>query len=383
MMNRRILAGSFACSFLFLCSLAIAGQDDMAALVGRLPTNRSARDDVELEKRIAEHGTHALPALVNELHLGIRFKALNRLLQSEGSRRLAVVKVLARIPGEESTDLLVRSLSDPPDCYGMTVVTLEALTKRALSKNQIAALIGNQEPKIALAGIAHAKGKTGVPAIKAAVERVFHKETAKAQFRNEYGASLAGPDALWEVRLTAGKALNKDMLPEIRTRAGEILAVLQREALHPTEPNKPVRMSYASQAEGTICGCLNQLCALGQPVKDLVESAAKEAEGNHAKVLDMALARLGDRRRAAKVADHLTSSDSPNVRFCAAMTLRMLRDKFSIPALRKALRDPYQRQDGSCVRVEDGNIYPIRIVAADALVELGEDPKEVRGEMRK
>ncbi len=251
-------------------------------------------------------------------------------------------------------------------------VTLTALSKRTLSNDQVAAMLGNHEPLVVLAGIDHAVGKLVVPEIKGAVERVFDRDAATAQFRNEHGASTANPDALWKVRFAAGRALNRDMIPEMRTRTKEILTTLRQEALHPTKPNIPVRLSYASEAENTICGCLNKLSALGQPVKDLVEDAAQEADGDYAKVLDMALARLGDRTRVAKVADHLTAADSPTVRLCAAVTLRMLYDRSAIPALRKALHDPYQRQDGSCVRLGDGKTQPIRVIAADALADLGE-----------
>jgi hypothetical protein len=259
---------------------------------------------------------------------------------------------------------------------------LRALSKRTLSKEQIVAMLGNREPRVVLAGIDHATQNVAVLEIKAAIEGVFDRDAAISQFRNEYGKSTANPDVLWEVRLASGKALKRDMLPEIQARGREILADLQKEALHPTEPNAPAWPSYASQAEGTICSCLNRLSALGDPMKDLVEAAAKEAKGDHAKVLDMALARLGDRARVARVADHLTAADSPTVRFCAAMTLRKLRDHSAIPALRKALRDPYQRRDGSCMG-PDKNICPVRVVAADALVDLGEDPKEIRAEMQK
>ncbi len=144
-MIRRISFGvSALTAFLVLCSSLMAGQDEVASLARQLPTNASVGGNTEFEQRIAAFGTAALPALVKELHLGIRFKTLNSLLQSEGSRRFAVVRVLVRIPGEESTDVLVRSLSDPPDCYGMTVAILEGLAKRALSKDQIVTLLGNQ-----------------------------------------------------------------------------------------------------------------------------------------------------------------------------------------------------------------------------------------------
>ena len=67
------------------------------------------------------------------------------------------------------------------------------------------------------------------------------------------------------------------MLPEIRARASEILAGLQKEALHPTTPHIPAWPSYASQAEATIGGCLNKLSALGQPALRLGRERGKES----------------------------------------------------------------------------------------------------------
>ena len=78
-----------------------------------------------------------------------------------------------------------------------------------------------------------AVGKMAVPEIRAAVEKIFDRDAAISQFRNENGASTAGPDALWEVRLAAAKALGRDMFAEIRARAKETLADLRKEALHP------------------------------------------------------------------------------------------------------------------------------------------------------
>jgi HEAT repeat protein len=376
------VAAAAMAALVVLGSTSAAGEDDAAALVRQLPTN-GAFSNVELEKRIAALGAAALPALEPELRLGIRFRVLDELLKAQGSRRSPVASVLARIPGDASTDLLVSALSDPPDNYGMTVGILEALEQRTLSPDQIVALLANEVPLIVLAGFRHKDAKVTVPEIEAAIERLFDKDVAQSQFRNEYGASTASADALWEVRLAAGKALKKDMLPEIRARAVKVLADLEQEALHPTDPDRPVFISNASRAELTICDSLNKLHSLGEPIRDLVEKAATTAAGNHAKILDMALARFGDPKRVAKVPEHLSTSDSPTVRYCAATTLRNVGEKSSVPALRKALRDPYQRRDGSCVRIGDGMIYPVRQVAADALVRLGEDPRQVWGEARK
>ena len=310
---------------------------DAVQLVRQLATNSNSPYDEKLEKSIVELGDEALPALKNELRLGIRFKELNELLKQEKSRRYAVVRVLARIPGAESTKALVECLSDPPDNYAMRVAALRALSKRTLSTAQIQAMLGNHEPEIVLAGIDHAAGKkTAEPELKVALERVFDTKVATAQFKNEYGASTAGPDALWDVRLAAGKALGIDLTAEKKEKVEQILAELQQEALHPTKPEDPVWTSYASRSENIVCRDLNKLAALGPPAKELVEAAAAGADGDYAKILDMARAQLGDRTRVAAVADSLVSADSHTVRFCAAMTLRRIGDRSAIPALRKA-----------------------------------------------
>ena len=108
-----------------------------------------------------------------------------------------------------------------------------------------------------------------------------------------------------------------------------------------------------------------------------MEHAAVSAEGDYAKILDMARAQLGDRTRLDAVADTLVTSENHTVRFCAVMTLRRIGDRSAIPALRKALRDPYRRADGSDVG-PPRQIYPVRVVAADALIDLGADPQEIR-----
>lgn len=357
--------------------------EEAAELVAQLPTNDAARENAELEKQIAAMGAKALPALQKELHLGIPFRKLNILLKEGKSRRYAVVRVLARIQSNESTDLLIRCLPDSPDNHAMRLTTLTALSKRTLSTNQMVAMLKHHEPHVVLAGMDHANCSLSDAEIKAMVETLFDQEAALRQFRNEYGKSTANPDALWEVRLAMGHALKRNMIPEMRDRAKRVLGVLQQEAVHPTEPNRPAPMSYGSRAENTIGQCFGKLAALGDPVKDLVQKARRNAQGDQAKLLDMALARLGNRASVPLVADHLTSSQSHTIRFCAAMTLRIVGDRSAIPALKRALRDPYHRQDGSCLRMGDGEIYPVRIVAADALIEMGEDPEKVRREMRR
>ena len=354
-----------------------------AVLVRRLPTSSSALPwDRALAETIAKQGSRALPALEQELRLGIKFKELNEVLKTNGSRRAAVVQVLARIPGQQSTDLLVRSLDDPPDNYGMRFATLKALEDRSLSQSQIGVLLRNCQPEVASAGIVHAARAAASPEIQTALETLFDQDVARKQFKNEYGAATASEDGIWEIHLAAGRALKQDMVPEIRSKAGEILARLKAESLHPSRPEEPSRMGMLSEAESIIGSQLSRLAAFGEPIKDLVEGASASAEGDYAKVLDMALARLGDRARVGRVATYLIESPSPTIRMCAALTLRLCGDRSAIPALKKALHDPYQRKDGSDIGPRDRLVYPIRVLAADALIELGEDPKKVRENLR-
>jgi hypothetical protein len=363
-------------------SVSTAEDESLAQLIQRLPTNRNALPfDQVLIERIARPGDEAIPALEQELHLGIKFLDLNRRLQAGQSRRYAVVQVLTQIPGERSTDLLVRSLADPPDCLAMLMASLTALSQRSLSDSQVKAMLGNSNPDVVVAGIAHAAKALPSPTIKAAVERVFDPNAARTQFVNEFGAKTITEEGSWAVRLAAGNALRKDMVPEMRRRARRLLGQMEAEVLRPTKPDEAEWLSDFSRAELAIWRILDLLAALGAPVKDVVSSAADSASGAYAQYLDMALVRLGDSSREAQVAEYLTSSTGITVRVCAVITLRHLRKATARPALWKALRDPYHRTSGSDVGPRR-EVYPVRIVAADALIDLGEDPQVVRSRAR-
>jgi hypothetical protein len=370
----------FATVFFATCALAL-GDEALTELIQQLPSNCSRPPDQILIGRIADRGEAAIPALEKELHLGISFRNLNRMLQANQSRRSAVVQILAKIPGPQSTDLLVRSLADTPDCFGMRVATLEALSKRSLSDVQVETMIGNSSPDVVIAGLAHATNAVMSPKVKAAVERIFEPKTAMPQFVNEYGAKTITDEGFWAVRLAAGKALQKDMVADMRQRAQRLLGEMKSEALHPSKPDEAEWLHDFSRAELAVLRALDGLAALGEPVKDLVSSEADSASGAYSQYLDMALARLGSLSRETKIADHLTGSTNITVRVCAVVTLRRLRKTTLRPALEKALRDPYHRTSGSDVgppRV----VYPVRTVAADALIDLGENPQQVRSKAK-
>ena len=74
----------------------------------------------------------------------------------------------------------------------------------------------------------------------------------------------------------------------------------------------------------------------------------------------------------------MLKSKQPAVRVCAAFELRRLKDKKLVGPFKQALTDSFKREDGGCVRIGDGMIYPVRLIASDALVELGVPFDEVR-----
>lgn len=372
---------------LLLAAVAIADDSpataDIAALIQRLPTNGSTapRDPQPIES-LVKHGEAALPALQKELQPGIQFKTLNVQLQNNQSRRYAVTEVVSKIPGDRSTELLVATLSDPVDNYAMQVIILESLKTRKLTAEQVVKLLTSHDPQIALAGIARSAEFADATNVKDAVERLFDSEQTQVQFRNEYGSPTANKDALWNVRVAAAEVLGRDLLKEKTDLARENVAILEAQARKPTEPDQPVRMSSQSKAEYEILAAISRLESLGEPARNVVAAEAKTATGDYRKLLAMAQVRFGDRSQIPQVAEDLKTSKVPTIRYCAAMTLRLARDRTAVPALRTALKDSYQRVDTSCVRAGE-MFYPIRQIAADALISLGEDANAVRSELRK
>jgi hypothetical protein len=201
------------------------------------------------------------------------------------------------------------------------------------------------------------------------------------QFVNEYGAKTISDEGLWAVRLAAGQALHKDMVIDMRQRAQRLLGDLKSEALYPTNQDKAEWLYDSSRAERVILSTLSRLAALGEPIKDLVSSERALASDTYSQYLDMALARLGTTSCEPKVAEYMTGSTNITVRVCSVVTLRQLRKTTFRPALQKALRDPYHRTSGSDVG-PPRDVYPVRTVAADALIELGENPQEVRSKAK-
>lgn len=357
------------------CHAAESPAQRAEQLVKGLPESHAVVVDTTIEQALVELGEQALPALERELYLGIRSRARDELAKTQGSRRYSVVRVLAGIQGERSTDMLVRSLSDAPDNLAMQMSALHALEKRKLSPEQIVSLVGNSTPFIAMAGLKLASGHLEVPLIKTAVERLHDPTHAKAQFHNENGIFIANDDILWDVRLATGRALQKDMDPEIRTKGSELLVRLKGESQHLSDKDPAAFMSYASGGELAINRNLGNLTVLGRPALELVRAETIRAAGDYSAVLDMALLRLGDKSKVEKVCEHLVGSTKSSIRLCAAFTLVVAGNRTAIPALRKALQDPYHRTDGSCLNRDQ--VYPVRIVAQGTLSRLERDLGDV------
>ena len=166
-----------------------------------------------------------------------------------------------------------------------------------------------------------------------------------------------------------------DTQAELATAA---LGELRNEVQNPVAPDTPAPNSYASQAELNIARVIEKLVLLGPAANDAVGKETATASGDFRKVLDMVLVRLGDTSGIDRVAGYLAETESPMIRFCAVSTLRLARDKGAVPALETALGDPYRRKDGSTPpTTADGMVYPVRMVAAEALIEMGKEAKDV------
>ena len=84
--------------------------------------------------------------------------------------------------------------------------------------------------------------------------------------------------------------------------------------------------------------------------------------------------------RVPAVAESLVSADSHTVRFCAANTLRIIGDRSTIPALLRSAARFLSSPEwvGRWTTTRD---FPGERMSG-ALVDLGEDPKEIRAAMR-
>jgi HEAT repeat protein len=358
--------------------LPLAADDDPASLVERLPFDRDAtsvesrRDD--LVAALATHGDAAIDALQRELHLELRGRAEQQFTDSGKSKRYAVVRALGRIDTERSSRLLIETVRAFPDFNGLCDAVIHALDSRTLGESQLERLVSSACPPAAVYALRKAGTiRAGCP-LRRVAEAVFDHDVARQQFRNFNGYPIGNEETLWEVRFAAGTALGVDMLPDMRRRTYTLVGELDA-ASHAEMAGPSVWLTSYSKVEIDINSAVARLVQLGDPVRDIVVNARKTAHDEFAQVLDFALLALGDKDRVKDVAVTLTDSPHPSLRICAARALLGAKDRRAIPALWKALADSFHRQSGACVRSpgSDGEVYPVRSIAARALVDLGED----------
>ncbi len=347
-------------------------------LVGRLspsvyggPQVSAAEDD------LVAHGEAALPALERALEVGLharRSHARNK------SRRWAVIRVLDRIPGERSTDLLVRTLADDADNYAMHNANLRAVEKRDLSTKHLTAMLSNPYPKPVLLALQKIGTAGRDHPLRPAVERIHDPAVARKQLRIRTDYRKAMPRVLWEIRLLSGRVLGKDMLPEIRHHARSLVEDLRSAANDRGPRGRPAGRDIRLEL-GQIVSALMELRDLGASVQATVRESAKDAtSGSEQALLDMARLLVGDAARVDAVAQTLTSSTSASLRELAVITLEQVKNPRSKPALWKALHDPLTREEQNSLPIpgRDPRYYPIRERAARTLIAMGVDEVEVR-----
>lgn len=384
----RIVASTLAVVLVVATAvIACAEDDDPTALVGRLPydqdvPSRAARAE-DIITALAALGDAAVPALEREMHLELRGRDGQAFTDSGESKRQAAIRALGAIDTDRSTSVLVDTVRAFPDFNGLTDAVIHALGARRLSDAHLERLIRSACPSAVVFALRKA-GTIGTgSALRASAQTVFQPDLARQQFRNVFGAQIGGEEAIWQVRLAAGRALGVDVVPDMRRRAyslvGDLDAASRGDLAGPS-----AELSSLSQVELDIASAIDRLVELGDPVRDIVGNARKTAAGEFAVVLDCALLTCGERDRLDAVAATLVDSPHASLRVCAARALRGAKDRRTVPAWWKALADPFHRESAGCVRRpgDDGQFYPVRAIAADALIELGEDAKLVRQKER-
>src|SRR6266513_2475013 len=171
------------------------------------------------------------------------------------------------------------------------------------------------------------------------------------------------PTSLIVLLALVGISLAEEKPPQDQARSA--LARLKAECDVAGQSNSSLWTSYVSATEKARHEIIAQLKSLGAEIVPFVRAEFQHGKGEYREMLTLALAALGDDAALLSAADVLLVSERPAVRVCAAWQLRGVKDKRTIEQLKKALRDSYKRQDGGCVRIGEGMIYPVRIIASD------------------
>ena len=134
--------------------------------------------------------------------------------------------------------------------------------------------------------------------------------------------------------------------------------------------------SYLSATEVERGDCIANLKTAREAALPQVRKELETAKGEYKEMLTIALAALGDEAALNQTGELMLKAQKPAVRVCAARELRRLKNKGLIEPFKQALADPFKRSDTSCLK--RGMIYPVRLIASDALVDLGLSLDEVR-----
>ena len=159
----------------------------------------------------------------------------------------------------------------------------------------------------------------------------------------------------------------------------ELLHEMKAECAQPKSPDTPAWTSYLSETERIRWRIMGDIGKQKENALPMIRVEKDKSDGEYQQMLTVCLAGLGDADGIAATTNLLLNAKTPAVRICAAKALRDAKDKNAIPALKVAMRDPYSRDDGSCVKIGDGKCHPVRIVAGDALGTLGFTREQING----
>ena len=163
---------------------------------------------------------------------------------------------------------------------------------------------------------------------------------------------------------------------EASKKAKIALQKLKEQSDNPKLSNESEWISYLSKTELARRQSIRELKSLGETGVTAVRQELKTAKGEYQQMLIIALAALGDKAAVSETAELMLKAEKHAVRVVAAAELRGLKNKELIESFKKALSDSFKRRDGSCVYPKI--IYPVRVIASDALVDLGLSLEEVR-----
>lgn len=158
--------------------------------------------------------------------------------------------------------------------------------------------------------------------------------------------------------------------------ASEALSFLKKECDDPKMSNGCEWTSYCSATELARFRCIKQLKSLGDEAQGEARREMVAAKGEYKQMLTVTLAAFGDSTSIWQAGQLMLHARLPAVRVCAAMELSRRKDSRMLEPFKLALADGFKRRDGSCV--SHGMIYPVRLIASDALVDLGMSLEDVR-----